>query len=70
MASTKDFDALAMALDIVRREECERMHAALRDEREAAAKGVCGVDPGYLRGLDEAMLILDARIGELRDRWG
>jgi hypothetical protein len=67
-------DALAVARDLVRRDEAEHLHRALHDlykEVEALSDGRPHPQDreDFLRGLDEAMLILDARIGLLRERW-
>ena len=72
MTSARDFDALAMAVDLIRQEECERLFKAVYEHKAPDESRPVRTDysDGYRDGLKFAMDILDARIGHLRDRWG
>jgi hypothetical protein len=73
MSSAKDFDMLSMAVDYIRRDECEHLFAALHQEDKEhllVDRENKDYSDGYLDGLKFAMDELDVRIGHLRDRWG
>jgi hypothetical protein len=70
-------DMMQVLRDLIRREEAEHLHQAILDLRTEWSKEPAEqFESGQTRkeallcGLDEAMLIIDARIGHLRDRWG
>ena len=67
------FDALDVARDLVRRDECEWLFDKIRAEHKEYADThkdeMLTSDSGYARGLEFVMDLLDERIGFLRDRW-
>jgi hypothetical protein len=67
-------DAKELLRDLVRKEEAEHLHNKIHDicNEIAESEDTFGNPHDkavYLRGLDEALLVIDARIGHLRDRW-
>lgn len=67
------FDALDVARDLVRRDECERLFKTILAEQDLFRTNPTEdteYDKGLLRGMELTLNILDEEIGWLRDRWG
>jgi uncharacterized protein (DUF2267 family) len=70
-------DHMEVLRDLLRKEEAEHLHNEIHDLFKAWQAAPVGdhccshvEHHAALKGLSEAMLIVDARIGHLRDRWG
>jgi hypothetical protein len=70
MISSNPFDAMEIARDMVKRDECTYLFNEILAEDKQVGVEVDEYYKGYKEGLRFAMDLLDGRIGHLRDRWG